>query len=46
MNANKLLSKKEDERIDFLMKVLQKLEKQEDKVKKELRALVYKIEKR
>lgn len=46
MDVNKLLTKKEDERIDFLIKILQRLEAQEDRVKKELRALVYKIERR
>lgn len=46
MNANKLLTKKEDDRIDFLMKKLQRLEAEENRIKKELRALVYKIEKR
>ena len=46
MNANQLITKKEDERIDFLMKLLQRLENQEARIKKELRSLIYKIEKR
>jgi len=43
-DANKLLTKEEDIRIDYLMKVLQRIQLKEAEVKKELRALVYKIE--
>lgn len=40
------ISKKEDERIDFLMKILMKKEAEVDRIKAELRKLIYKLDRK
>jgi hypothetical protein len=44
MYKNNILSKEEEDRSDYLMKLIEKKEKELEALKREMRAIVYKIE--
>lgn len=46
IDVTKLISREEDERSEFLMKQLQYHQRREDEIKKELRKIIYKLDRK